>query len=90
MLSRVAHSIYWMSRYVERAENVSRFISVNLNLSLDMPGEAGEQWWPLVVTTGDDQEYLRDHRGYNRDDVIRFLTLDRRNPNSIASALVKP
>ena len=30
------------------------FISVNLNLSLDMPGEAGQQWWPLVVITGDD------------------------------------
>jgi len=53
MLSRVADSIYWMSRYVERAENVARFISVNLNLSLDMPGEAGQQWWPLVVITGD-------------------------------------
>ena len=40
MLSRVADSIYWMSRYVERAENVARFISVNLNLSLDMPGSS--------------------------------------------------
>ena len=50
MLSRVADSIYWMARYIERAENVARFISVNLNLSLDQPGEAGEQWWPLVVT----------------------------------------
>ena len=59
MLSRVAESIYWMSRYVERAENVARFISVNLNLSLDMPGEAGQQWLPLVVTTGDDEAFVR-------------------------------
>ena len=44
MLSRVADSIYWMSRYVERAENVARFIAVNLNLSLDMPGGAAQQW----------------------------------------------
>ena len=62
MLSRVADSIYWMSRYVERAENVARFISVNLNLSLDMPGEAGQQWWPLVVITGDDAEYQAPRR----------------------------
>ncbi len=55
MLSRTAESIYWMSRYIERAENVARFISVNLNLNLDMPDDRGEQWWPLVVTTGDDQ-----------------------------------
>ena len=40
MLSRVADSIYWMSRYVERAENVSRFIDVNLNLSLDHKTQA--------------------------------------------------
>ncbi len=53
MLSRVADSIYWMCRYVERAENVARFISVNLNLSLDLPGQAVQQWRPLVVTTGD-------------------------------------
>ena len=87
MLSRVANSIYWMGRYVERAENVARFVSVNLHLSLDLPGEAGEQWWPLVVTTGDDQAYLKTHRGYHRDDVIHFLTLERSNPNSIASCL---
>ena len=37
MLSRVADSIYWMSRYIERAENVARFIDVNLNLMLDLP-----------------------------------------------------
>jgi hypothetical protein len=39
MLSRVANAIYWMCRYIERAENVARFISVNLNLLLDMPSE---------------------------------------------------
>jgi len=37
MLSRVADSIYWLNRYVERAENVARFIDVNLNLMLDCP-----------------------------------------------------
>ena len=87
MLSRVADSIYWMSRYIERAENVARFISVNLNLSLDMPGEAGEQWWPLVVTTGDDQTYLEKFNAYARDNVMKFLTMDTDNPNSIVSCL---
>ena len=52
MLSRVADSIYWMSRYIERAENVARFIAVNLNLSMDLPGQSSQQWYPLVVTTG--------------------------------------
>ena len=87
MLSRVAESIYWMSRYIERAENVARFVSVNLNLSLDMPGEAGEQWAPLVVTTGDEEIYQKRYGLYTQDNVIRFLTLDADNPNSIISCL---
>src|SRR5262249_8624816 len=53
MLSHVADSLYWMSRYIERAENVARFIDVNLQLSLDLPRGASEQWAPLVNTTGD-------------------------------------
>ncbi len=54
MLSRLANSLYWMSRYVERAENVARFIDVNTWLSLDFPTGYQEQWSPLISTTGDD------------------------------------
>jgi len=53
VLSRVADAIYWASRYVERAENVARFIEVNLNLMLDLPVGSTQQWLPLVDTTGD-------------------------------------
>jgi uncharacterized alpha-E superfamily protein len=87
MLSRVADSIYWMSRYVERAENVARFISVNLNLSLDMPGQAGQQWWPLVVITGDEAEFQKRYSATTKENVVRFLTFDDDNPNSILSCL---
>jgi len=38
LLSRVAESVYWMARYIERAENVARFLDVNHNLMLDLPG----------------------------------------------------
>jgi len=87
MLSRVADSIYWMSRYVERAENVARFISVNLNLSLDMPGEAGQQWWPLVVITGDDGSFQKRVGTPTKENVVEFLTFDKENPNSILACL---
>jgi uncharacterized alpha-E superfamily protein len=76
-----------MSRYIERAENVARFISVNLNLSLDMPGEAGQQWWPLVVITGDDAHFHRRIGATNKESVVEFLTFDTENPNSILSCL---
>src|SRR3954468_17586031 len=87
MLSRVADSIYWMSRYVERAENVARFISVNLHLSLDLPCEANQQWLPLVVTAGDEKGFSERYDEPSKNNVIQFLTFDRRNPNSILSCL---
>lgn len=88
MLSRVADAIYWMNRYIERAENIARLIDVNLHLGLDMPGAA--QWGPVVDTTGDRALY-EEHFGtdYPRDDVINFLTFDPDSPNSILACAHK-
>lgn len=87
MLSRVANSIYWMCRYIERAENVARFISVNLNLLLDLPSEGGKHWEPLVLITGDQEYFEEQYRQYTKEAVISFLTFDRRYFNSIVSCL---
>jgi uncharacterized alpha-E superfamily protein len=87
MLSRVANSLYWLSRYIERAENVARFIDVNLHMMLDLPVGATEQWSPLVTTTGDDIPFAERYRGATREHVIQFLTFDRDNPNSVISCL---
>ena len=87
MLSRVANSIYWMCRYIERAENVARFISVNLNLLLDMPSEEDKHWEPLVMITGDQEQFAEKQQTYDQVSVINFLTFDRDYPNSILSCL---
>ena len=87
MLSRVADSIYWMSRYIERAENVARFIGVNLHLMLDLPGGATQQWQPLVDITGDDGDFAKRYGEATQQNVILFLTFDSENPNSILSCL---
>jgi len=87
MLSRVANSIYWMSRYLERAENVARFIDVNLNLNLDVPSEFGEQWEPLVNISGDHALFTNIYGEPTRENVLHFLTFDRENPNSILSCV---
>ncbi|WP_448571599.1 alpha-E domain-containing protein [Trichothermofontia sp.] len=87
MLSRVADSIYWMNRYVERAENIARFVDVNLHLLLESPAGMAQQWRPLVLTTGD-LEFFEEHYGEaNADNVIQFLTFDENYPNSIVSCL---
>ncbi len=87
MLSRVADSIFWMSRYIERAENVARFIEVNLNLSLDLGSDMADQWAPLVYTTGDHERYSDRYGEPDEKSVIEFLTFDENNPNSILSCL---
>ncbi len=87
MLSRVADSIYWMSRYVERAENVARFIEVNLQLMLDAPSGEDQQWEPLVNTTGDGEAFTKRYGEATQQNVIHFLTFDAENPNSILSCV---
>ncbi len=87
MLSRAADSIYWISRYVERAESVARFIDVNLNMTLDLPADIGEQWLPLVNVSGDIHPFKERYDEPSKENVIHFLTFDLANPNSIISCL---
>ena len=87
VLSRVADSIYWLSRYVERAENVARFIDVNVNLMLDLPGEIADQWQPLVDITGDTRVFAERYEVASQRNVVHFLTFDPQNPNSVLSCV---
>jgi uncharacterized alpha-E superfamily protein len=72
---------------MERAENVARFIDVNLHLMLDLPTTAKQQWEPLVTITGDIELFSKRYGKANRDEVIQFLTFDPYYPNSIVSCL---
>ncbi len=89
MLSRVADSVFWMARYVERAENVARFIDVNHNLTLDLGEELGDQWRPLVYTTGDHEAFFSRYDQASRENVLKFLAFDAENPNSILSCVAR-
>lgn len=87
MLSRVADSLFWLGRYTERAENYSRFIDVNFNLSMDLPPDMAEQWRPLIAATGDNAEFQKLYEDYSRENAIRFLAFDTENANSIISSV---
>ncbi len=87
MLSRVADAIYWMSRYVERAENLARFIDVTHSVSLDMPSGSTDQWGALISASGDHLQFEKTFGQPTRENVIHFMTFDRDNPNSIYSCL---
>lgn len=87
MLSRVADSIYWMSRYIERAENIARFINVNLSLMLDQQLEDQNQWDALIQITGDHEMFAERHGEATMENALEFLTFDREYPNSIFSCV---
>jgi uncharacterized alpha-E superfamily protein len=90
MLSRVADSLYWMSRYVERAENIARILDVNLQLMLDLPKLNAEQqealWLPVLRSTGDG-DFRQHFKEVKSESVIEFLTLSPKNPNSILNCI---
>ena len=87
MLSRVAESIYWMNRNIERAGNIARFIDVNFRLILDLPAGTTLQWDALVRITGDYPAFIERYKTATRDTVIQFLSFDAENPNSIISCI---
>lgn len=85
MLSTNADAIFWMGRYLERTANTARFLDVNWFLALDVAEEYGEQWKPLVTTSGDEADFDARYPEGNKENVIYFLTSDPENPNSILS-----
>ena len=94
MLSRVANSLYWMSRHIERAENTARLLDVTYRMSL-LPYrilEPGQSWaepWalPLVITGVATAYYERYPGTLSPEDVLRFMVLDSANPSSIYACI---
>jgi len=87
MLSRVAESIYWMARYVERAENTARLVLVNLNVMLDLPRAVRPGWDKLVEIMGSEELFRDLHRRPDERAVTGFLVSERRNPGAMINSL---
>jgi len=88
MLSRVAENLYWMARYLERAENTARLISVNANLLLDLPKNVQPGWEPLIEITESAVLFNKHYQEMDERSVVKFLIADTDNPGSILSSLV--
>ena len=87
MLSRVAEHLYWMARYVERAENTARVVMVNANLLLDLPKGVAPGWAPLIWITGFTEPFEARYKSYGERQVVKFLLGDEDNTGSIVSSL---
>jgi len=84
MLSRVAARIYWMCRYLERAENTARLVSVYGRLLLDLPAEAGLDWQTPLEILGLGDGYRQAGAG---EDELAYLLAGRNNPAALLAAL---
>ena len=88
-LSRVANSLYWMSRYIERAENTARLVETSLQLLLDFRNldeqHVAEQWLPIVQAAGDEEAFFKLHPKATGAAVTEFLVFQPENPNSIVA-----
>ncbi|MEM9176604.1 MAG: alpha-E domain-containing protein [Myxococcota bacterium] len=89
MISRVAESCFWLSRYLERIDTWSRVLDVNSSFRLDIPQSTPEQWRPLVIVLGQEADFLERIGAEHFEDaevVQRYLVWDETNPSSILSA----
>jgi uncharacterized alpha-E superfamily protein len=87
MLSRTAASLYWLGRYVERADFVSRLVDATIRLDALSPRPAGEAAWASALSVTYSDGYLSDGSDLTQANVARFLTTDVNNPASIARCL---
>ncbi len=85
MLSRVADSCFWLSRYIERAETTARLLDVNMQLTLDFEDQATPQnhWQPVLATLEDQELFAELFPVMSPDAVMEFVTFERKNPNGI-------
>lgn len=90
MLGRTANDLYWLARYVERAESMARLIEVGYRIALlPRDDEAGynEEWRSTLASAGCADGYFAKHETPNARDVINFLLFDCDNPSSVMSCL---
>ncbi len=87
MLSRVAENLYWMTRYLERAENTARLINATTQVLLDLPRGASFGWDVLLKVAGLDRQFADSYAQHDEANIMRFLVSDARNPGSIVSCI---
>lgn len=87
ILSRVAETIYWIARYIERTENTARIVMVNANLLMDLPKGIAQGWEPILAITGSKELFYEHYSDLNERNVVKFLIADKYNPGSMLSSL---
>jgi len=87
MLRRIAGNLFWLARYLERAEWRARLLDVNYRLLVENSAEAKDEWWPLLAVTGEWDLFSEDYATYDERSILAFFTFDPHSRSSIASCI---
>lgn len=87
MLSRVAERVYWMGRYLERAESTARLVSAYSNEVMDRPRHMRPSWQSLADITGASALFGGHYKNYDERNVVKFLLADTFNPGSVLTSV---
>lgn len=87
MLGKTAGGLYWMFRYLERAENTARLIEAGFRIALTRSTDPASEWKSVIVTSAAQSAYEAKYDTYNSASVPDFLLRDPDNPNSVLSII---
>jgi len=87
MLSRVANRVYWLARYMERAEDMAKLANVYANLMLDMPKGTDIVWYNLITIMDAEEAFAELYDDKSETSVMSYLISDERNPSSLFCSL---
>ncbi|MBW3097008.1 alpha-E domain-containing protein [Pseudohoeflea coraliihabitans] len=87
MLGRTANGLYWMFRFIERAENTARLIDAGSRMSLTSMQGSDEEWASVLQSAGVHAAYMAAHDQVTAAEAVNYLLRDKSNPSSVASAI---
>ncbi|MBZ9677021.1 alpha-E domain-containing protein [Mesorhizobium sp. ES1-1] len=87
LLGRTAAGLYWMNRYIERAENMARLVDAGLRMALTRTQSASEEWSSVLLSAGSDFTFSQKYQEYTAANVADFLLRDTSNPSSTMAAI---
>jgi uncharacterized alpha-E superfamily protein len=87
LLGRTANGLYWMSRYIERTENMARLLDAGLRMALTRTANSSEEWNSVLLSAGVDGPFHKRHVDVNAETVSDFLLREPTNPSSVMTAI---
>lgn len=87
LLGRTANGLYWMNRYIERAENMARLIDAGLRMALTRTQSTSEEWHSVLLSAGSEQAFAQKYKDYTVGHASDFLLRDTSNPSSVMSSI---